>query len=365
VVDLHDAVTEDCGERPTLPEVELFELRVRTNLNEVWRGVRRDSGAPVAVKLAATPSGPDALRHEAQTVQALLEAGISGIVPAEFRNDPVPHLILPWKGGRTLRDALEKAGGADDRSWNVATYLEVVRMVARAHREGFLHGDLKPENVLLDDQGRPWLTDFGMARAIRSARLESHVSLSMSESTGGWGGTLHYLPPEGLQGEVPAASWDVYALGVMLHEILLGHRPDRAATPEQLKAVLPEQIVQVLLDALAYSPKDRLRSAQMLLDRLENIGAELTATGPHRWILRTRRFLVVGLAAFFVALRYGSVLALIGGYLAVFASMYWVGPAILFTLIPFVLLHFVIRWEGPETAEEAAFRRSGHVQGRR
>lgn len=351
----------DAGDRPTLPRLELIELRVRTNLNEVWRGVRLDTGAPVAVKLALTPSGPDALRQESEIVHRLFAAGISGVVSAEYRADPVPHLVLPWKGGRTLRDAMDSARGSDDRSRNVATFLQVVSVVANAHREGFLHGDLKPENVLLDPTGRPWLTDFGMARAIRSARLESHVSLSMSESAKGWGGTLHYLPPEGLQGEAPTIQWDVYALGVMLHEILLGRRPDRAATPEQLKSALPEEVVQVLLDALAYSPKDRIRSARQLLDRLNAIGTELTAVGPARWWRRGVRFLVVGLAAFFVALRFGTVAAVLAFYLAIpVAAIAW-HPAVLFAYVPCLLFHLYIRWEGPETVAEANLRRSGSL----
>lgn len=204
-----------------------------------------------------------------------------------------------------------------------------------------------------------------MARAIRTARLESHVSLSMSESAGGWGGTLHYLPPEGLQGEAPTTSWDVYALGVMLHEILLGHRPDRAATPEQLKAMLPQEVVQVLLDALAYTPKDRLRSAQTLLFRLEAIGAELTATGPKRWIYRGWRFGVVGLAAFFVALRYGTVAVLVSGYVAILFAVFFVHWAWLIAYVPFLIFHAYVRWEGPETQAEASLRRSRTVFHRR
>lgn len=351
--------------RPNLPEVELLELRVRTNLNEVWRGLRRGSDQPVAVKLSLTPAGSDALRQEEQIVQALLRAGVGGVVPAEFRNDPVPHLILPWKGGRTFRQALDEDRSADGRGRNVRIFLQVVRMVAQAHQQGFLHGDLKPENVLLDEQGRPWLTDFGMARAIRSARLESHVSMSMSESAGGWGGTLHYLSPEGLQGETPTAAWDVYALGVMLHEILLGHRPDRAATPEQLKSVLSEEVVEVLIKALAYSSKDRLPTASVLLSRLNEIGAELTATGPLRWGFRLRRFLVVGLAAFFVALRYGTVAFLLATYLGILVATFAVHPACLLAYVPVVLFHLYVRWEGPETISEAKLRQSRAVVNRK
>ena len=348
----------------TLPDVELLEPIVRTNVSEVWKGTRRSDGASVVVKFPATASGPEMLRQEARTVEALRAAGVEGVVPAEFRSEPVPHLILPWKGARTLRDAVAGIRGGDDRSRILGIYLRVVETAAKVHREGILHGDLKPENVLLDDEGRPWLADFGMARAIRSVRLDTHVSRSMSESGGGWGGTLHYLPPEGIHGDAPTQSWDVYALGVMLHEILLGARPDRAATPENLKAVLPEQVVQVLLDALAYLPQDRISSARALLPRLQALRFELTVRGPMRWLVRTGRLGLTGLAAFFVALRYGFVLALVAGYLAILASAF-IHPAMVFLYLPFLLLHLTIRWEGPETADEAALRRSGNVVARR
>jgi serine/threonine protein kinase len=342
--------------KPELPGLDLHELVARTNLNEVWRGVRKEGG-DCAVKLALTDPGSDAFRQEARIVESLRDARVSGVCPAEFRESPVPHLVLPWKGGRTFRDALDSKTA---RGRLVSTFLEVVETVARAHREGFLHGDLKPENILIDERDRPWLTDFGMARAIRTARLDSHVSVSMSASEQGWGGTLHYLPPEGLQGEAPAPEWDVYALGVILHEILLGRRPDRAATPEQLKSVLPAEVVDVLLDALAYAPSDRIRNARALKKRLDEIGDELTATGLDRGVRRVWRFGVVGLAAFFVALRYGMVAALLASYTALLVSCLFM-PALLFVAIPILMLHAVIRWEGPETPEEAANRVSGRV----
>lgn len=357
-------MSEPASVPTSLPDVVLLEPIARTNVSEVWKGSRRSDGAAVVVKFPTTASGPDTLRQEARTVEALRAAGVAGIVPAEFRAEPAPHLVLPWKGARTLRDAMAAIRGGDDRSRVLGIYLRIVETVAAVHREGVLHGDLKPENVLLDDNDRPWLADFGMARAIRSVRLDTHVSRSMSESGGGWGGTLHYLPPEGIHGEAPTQAWDVYALGVMLHEILLGARPDRAATPENLKAVLPEQVVQVLLDALAYSPQDRISSARALLPRLREIAFELTARGPLRWFVRSGRLALTGLAAFFVALRYGFVLALVVGYLAILASVF-TEPLMLFMYLPFLLLHLTIRWEGPETTGEAALRRSGNVVARR
>ena len=344
-----------------LPGLLLEERVARTNLSEVWRGTSRDNGRMVAVKIPLSPDGAEALRLEADTVHALQVAGVACIVPARFVADPQPHLVLPWMGGRTFRDVLAEIRGGDDRSRAMRLYLKVLATVAEVDGEGFLHGDLKPENILIDDRDEPWLADFGMARTIRKARLDSHVSRSLSMGDGEWGGTLHYLPPEGLHGEPPARSWDVYAMGVILHEVLMGTRPDRAATPESLRAVLPERVVEVLLRALAYSPEDRLPSARVLLRQLQEVRSELPATGPARWGMRGMRVGVVALAAFFVALRYAAVIALLGGYVVVGVLGFWKNPAWLLIYIPVVAFHGYIRWEGPETREEAALRKQGAV----
>jgi len=361
-VDVHDAVTPP---PPDLPEVVLEEMVSRTNLSEVWRGKRRGDGMPMAVKFATSPASAEALEPEAETVCALEEAGVRGIVHAQYSPFPVPHIVFPWMGRSTFRDTIQAMKSGDDRSRAVGTFLRVVETVAAVHSEQFMHGDLKPENILVDDRGQPWLTDFGMARAIRSARLDSHVSRSMDQTEDGWGGTLHYLPPEGMQGEAPTRSWDVYALGVILHEILLGRRPDRGATPETLRTVLPGQVVDVLLRALAYSPDDRFASAVPLNRALEEIRFELTATGPVRWALRCKRLALAGFAAFFVGLRYTSVFALLAGYAAILVLAFSWNPGVAALYLCFLLLHLVIRWEGPESPEEARLRKQGTAAWRR
>lgn len=357
---VHDAVAN----APDLPDLAIEELVTRTQLSEVWRGRRTTDGAEVAVKLATCPEAGEALRVEADTVRALEEGAVQGIVPVEYRDRPVPHLVMPWKGRRTFRDVLLGIRTGGDRWRAMRLLLSIVDTVAEVHLERFLHGDLKPENVLVDDDGRPWLADFGMARAIRSKRLDSSISRSMSRSEEGWGGTLLYLPPEGVQGEPPTPAWDVYALGVMLHEVLLGSRPDRAATPESLKAILPEEVVNVLLAALAYERKDRIPTAPKLRSMLAGVRLELTATGPVRWALTVRRLCVNGLAAFFVALRYVSVLVLLCTYVWLAVATVYVDHLFLFGFIAVVGLHMVIRWEGPESAQEAALRRAGGVVAR-
>jgi hypothetical protein len=356
-MDPHDAVT------PEIPGVAIDRLVARTRLSEVWRGRLSDDGV-VAVKLAVGPDRAAMLRSEADTVDALGAAGVRGIVPVRFADQPIPHLILPWKGSRTFRNVLDEIRGGDDRSRAARLLIQVIETVAEVHRHGFLHGDLKPENILIDEEGRPWLTDFGMAKAIRAARLESHISRSMDRKSAEWGGTLRYLPPEGLQGEEPTPAWDVYALGVMLHEVLLSRPPDRAATPEELQTLLPGEVVQILLRALAYEPSERFPSAGPLLGDVSAIRHALTATGGARWLLRLGRLVLTGLSAFFVALRYASVVAIVLVYVTILVRS-TVTPGFLLAFLPFVLLHLVIRWEGPETNEEARNRGRGVVLARR
>ncbi|MEK7465775.1 MAG: protein kinase [Planctomycetota bacterium] len=343
------------------PEITLEAQVSVTNLSEVWKGRRRSDGAEVAVKFALSPLAAATLQPEADIVRALEADGVRGLVPAEYSASPVPHLVFPWKGRRTFRDLLDGIKSGDDRSHATGILLQVASTVADVQDRGFIHGDLKPENILLDDGGQPWLIDFGMARAIHHARLDSRVSRSMDESEGGWGGTLHYMPPEGLQGEAPAPSWDVYALGVMLHEVLLGNRPDRAATPEALKAALPADVVTLLLGALAYAPADRFTNVPQLMLRLRPVASELTVVGPVRLFRRAGRMLLAGLAAFFVALRYTSVLVLLAGYVALLAATFGYRVEFCIGIIAVILFHGVIRWEGPETEDEARARKKGFV----
>ena len=191
-MDVHDAMSDSEFVPPRVPGIRLVESMVRTNLSDVWKGVRNSDGADVVVKFSTTASGPEMLLHEAKTTQSIIDGGVGGVVRGEYGSEPVPHLVLRWRGKRTLRDAMTSIKGGDDRARALETFFKIVEVVTKIHQDGYLHGDLKPENVILDDSGRPWLTDFGMARAIQSARLDTHVSASMSRTEGGWA-PLSYL----------------------------------------------------------------------------------------------------------------------------------------------------------------------------
>lgn len=345
------------------PGIILQEQISVTNLSEVWRGCRISNGAAVAVKFAKSASAAANLASEGEIATELVRAGIKGVVPARYAASPEPHLVLPWISGRTLRHVIDDIDSENERARACRILLHVMVNTAAVHREGFLHGDLKPENILIDSEFLPWLTDFGMARLIHGERLENQVSLSMSATADTWGGTLPYLPPEGLQGDPPSLAGDVYAIGVMLHEILMGRRPDRATSPEALRSHLPWEVVDLLVESLAWSKADRIPDAPHLRARVKPFQEEIGYTGAKRIVHRLIRRSAFAFAAFFIVFRFAWVLALLSTYVgSVVLAIIWRSP--LFLCVPglFAMLHFVVRWEGPETNDEVALRRSGQVK---
>jgi serine/threonine protein kinase len=316
------------------------------------------------VKVARTDAGARMLRAEAAHLSRVREApGIPRLV--RFEDGDRPCLVLPWLGDRSFRDILRGLKTEDDRGRAVALFIEVVHSVAWIHRMGLAHGDLKPENIVIGDDGLPWLVDFGLAREIQRLRREARLSQSLRSEEGLAGGTLAYLPPEAVKGADPSPRADVYALGVMLHEVLLGRRPDKAVSPDELRVLLDDEVVELLLRALAFDPADRFPRATDLHETLHDLRPRLAATGPDRKLIAFKRTVRAMLAAFFVALRYTSVFALLAlyAYLIIASLVTW--EPIFLGLLPFVLIQTMVRWEGPESVEEARLRRLGQVVERR
>ncbi|MGE0706645.1 MAG: serine/threonine-protein kinase [Planctomycetota bacterium] len=360
----------------------LEELVSRGPFSEVWRARGLD-GEPAALKFARGELGARMLEEETRISRQLALRCRGSIVEVRAHYDERhpertgdrPYLVMPWIAGGTLRDRLRALRGADDRARAARLFLLLCKAVSNVHEAGVVHGDLKPENVLLAESAHqpdpytPRLVDFGLASQLRTARLGQSLRQSLkTEDEGLVGGTLAYMPPEAVKGGEATRQGDVYALGVMLHEVLLGRRPDKATSPEQLRSQLPEELVEVLLKALAFEPGDRYWSARPLHDELWKHRQELTRTGASRVGHALKRFALRGAAAYFVALRYLAVLCLLGTYLSILVATLVttlregpVGLLMLLTFLPLVLLHGVIRWEGPESPEEAASRAAGNV----
>ncbi|MBT7191915.1 MAG: protein kinase, partial [Anaerolineae bacterium] len=190
--------------------------------------------------------------------------------------EDAPYLVLEYLPGGTLKDKLK----GTPMDWEVAfrLLLPVVRALSVAHREKIIHRDLKPSNILLTDGGEPLLTDFGIAKILE---LDDGQTLT---GTGVGVGTPEYMAPEQGLGKDVDARADIYALGVVLYEMITGRKPYTADTPmavvfKHVSDPLPRpteyvpklalQAEKVLLKTLAKEPKNRYQNMQELAQAIE------------------------------------------------------------------------------------------------
>ncbi|MEU6157263.1 Stk1 family PASTA domain-containing Ser/Thr kinase [Streptomyces sp. NPDC047130] len=133
------------------------------------------------------------------------------------------YLAMEYVAGCTLRDVLRERGALQPRA--ALDILEpVLAALGAAHRAGFVHRDMKPENVLIGDDGRVKVADFGLVRAVDT----------VTDSTGSVLGTVSYLAPEQIERGIADPRVDVYACGVVLYEMLTGEKPHRGDSPAQV-----------------------------------------------------------------------------------------------------------------------------------
>lgn len=200
------------------------------------------------------------------------------------QDSDMAYLVMEYLPGITLRDLIRDYGKLTPEQ-AVDILDSVLRGLAAAHRAGIVHRDLKPENVLLADDGRIKLGDFGLARAASSNTATGAALL----------GTIAYLSPELVTRGVADARSDIYALGIMMYEMLTGEQPYRGEQPMQIAyqhandAVpapsakspgVPPEFDELVLWATARNPEERPRDAAELLERLGRVESLLRIGAP-------------------------------------------------------------------------------------
>jgi serine/threonine protein kinase len=196
---------------------ELGDLIGHGGLADVYKAVDRTCGDEVAVKVLRSVEVSDGQRfeREARVLETLQHPSIVRLRDVGEDGDR-SYLVLDLVEGPTLAGLL--SDGALDCDHAVDLCAEVADALAHAHAKGIIHRDVKPGNILLDEDGRAQLTDFGIARLV-----DSNATTGLT-ATGHVIGTAAYLAPEQVRGEQVGASADVYALGLVLLECCSGAR---------------------------------------------------------------------------------------------------------------------------------------------
>jgi hypothetical protein len=226
------ARSERASERPsgrwaatpgqTIGPYELMGELGRGGMGRVYRARHIPTGAIRALKVMSGAPDPESVVRFRREAEAVARVGGRGVVAVHEtgvdRGRLYFAMALVPRG--SLRARLQREGKIPWRD-AVALAVEVALVLERCHSVGLIHRDVKPDNVLLDEEGRPWLSDFGCVRDLGASRLTE---------TGTGLGTLSYMAPEQLRGEPADAHADVYSLAVTLHELVSGTRPFHGLT---------------------------------------------------------------------------------------------------------------------------------------
>ncbi|MES1243294.1 MAG: tetratricopeptide repeat protein [Acidobacteriota bacterium] len=244
----------------------------------VYRALDEQLGLCVALK-ALRPDLTDNGRLEARLRRELLLARqVSHRNAVRIhdigQDDGLLFLTMDLVEGRSLRDVLkEEKTLSPERSVSIARQL--AQALEAAHDEGIVHRDIKPANILVDGTGRAWLTDFGVARSLRDPGITR---------TGAVVGTLSYLSPEQARGGEVDGRSDLYALGILLFEMLTGELPFRGGSEAEamaqritgasrdvqtLREDIPPWLAFVVQKLLQRDPDRRYQDARELLEALD------------------------------------------------------------------------------------------------
>ncbi|HEX3622470.1 MAG TPA: protein kinase [Acidimicrobiales bacterium] len=281
-------------ERVLAGRYRLKRLIAKGGMAEVWEAVDDILGRPVAVKilhphLAADESFRERFRREAIAAARLAHANVVATYDTGT-DDGVTFIVMELVEGKTLRQVLNELGPmAPGRAVHIAA--QVADALQYAHKAGIVHREIKPANILICPDGRVKVADFGIAKAVEESEPDRPSPAEALTSTGSIVGTAQYLSPEQVDGRTVDGRTDVYALGVVLYEMLCGRPPFTGDTdmavalqhvtstplaPRQVRGGIPRALEQVVLRAMAKAPEARYQSAAELQTALLSVelGAE-------------------------------------------------------------------------------------------
>jgi serine/threonine-protein kinase len=270
-----------------LDHYRIDSLVARSGMASIFRGIDLRTGQPVAIKIPhpemeSDPVLFDRFHREEEIGKKMDHPGVMKVLPDEDRSRE--YMVMEWVDGRLLRKIIAENGKLPlERAVRIA--LAICDALDYIHSHGVVHRDLKPENIMVDDQDRIKLIDFGIAGQAGARRL-TFAKLSQVM------GTPDYISPEQVKGKRGDARSDIYALGVMLYEMLTGKVPfqgpnpfaimnDRLLNnpipPRELNPEISPELQEIIYRTIEREPKNRYASAREFardLEHPEKVGVE-------------------------------------------------------------------------------------------
>ena len=264
----------------TIPGIQLMEKIGRGSQAVVYRGKQVSVDRIVAVKVfvsktAREPASKQRFLQEARAAAKLSHSNIVQAIDAGETQEGYIYFVMEIVDPpRTLADAIKEAGGAMDEAEAIGIIVQMADALAHAHSRGFIHRDVKPQNIMLTRDGVAKLADMGLARRIADAG---------AEEIGKAFGTPFYIAPEVVRGDADVDfRADIYSLGATFYEMLTGRTPFSGATasqimqkhvkspltpPDHVNAALSAGVSEVVEVMMGKHPRDRYQStADLLLD---------------------------------------------------------------------------------------------------
>ena len=235
-------------------------------------------GTVVAVKVLRQElmHDPDLVRrfkNESKAISLLNHPNIVKVYDVSV-SENLQYIVMEYVDGMTLREYLNERGGKLTSRETVHFISQILKALDHAHHNGVVHRDIKPQNIMLLDNGQLRMMDFGIAR----------ISRAENQLTGGKAmGSVHYISPEQAKGDETDFTSDIYSVGVMMYEMLSGHLPfdaddvvevaikqisDKPQSLQELAPNVPHGLVEITERAMAKRPNNRYASAAEMLSAL-------------------------------------------------------------------------------------------------
>ncbi len=212
-------------------------------------------------------------KNESKAIAVLNHPNIVRVYDVSF-GDMIQYIVMEYIDGITLKEYIEMQGVLD---WKETLHLttQILKALQHAHENGIVHRDIKPQNIMLLQDGTIKVTDFGIAR------FSSNATRTMTEQAIG---SVHYIAPEQARGDKTDGKTDIYSVGVMMYEMLTGRLPfdaDSAVSvalmqlqttpkrPRQINPEIPAGLEEITIKAMQKSPESRYHSAVVMLSDIE------------------------------------------------------------------------------------------------